>query len=366
MTDPIDLLLRDAGEEWRATQPQPPRPDTSRWPPARRTTRLAPLIAAASVVALAAAAVVVLTRSDGPGSPANGSGMGGPPNPGTGDTTIPRAAEGVVGMEGLIVHDGDLVEASGQVETRPGKPVLFCEPIPVADVGYAPGQRPSCIGLPVTGVDLDKLADPAADGDIRTGMARLRGIWRSGTFTVTQQLPYVREPVKPPVNAQVPCATPPGGWQPKDTGPPLGDTLQNYVNNVHPDQFKHPWTAYPYGGPPDGRTENWNSTSVLVVEVVKGDVDEARRELEKRYPGNLCVISSPGQQSIADYNKVKDIAGQQVRDLAMDQSNGVYGSSIDISTNTINVRLKMLTPQLYERLKAIPGLHLEPWFVPVN
>ncbi len=365
MTDPIDLLLRDAGDEWRATQPQPPRPDTSRWPPTRRTARLAPLVASAAVVALAATTVVMLMRAGGSGQPTGASGLGGPPNLST-PLSADAAAAGIVGMEGLIVHDGDLVEASGPIEAKPGRPVLFCSPVGRTDVGYAPGQAPPCDGLPVTGVNLDKLAEPEMDGDIRKGMVRLRGIWRSGTFTVTEQLPFTREPVQRPINVQVPCPSPPGGWQPKDTGPMLGDTLQNYVDNVHPEQFKHPWTAYPYGGPPDGRTENWNSTSVLVVEVVKGDVDEARRELEKRYPGNLCVISSPGQQSIADYNKVKDIADQQLRALAMDRANNIYSSSINISTNTINVGLKMLTPDLYEKLKAIPNLHLEPWFVPVN
>ncbi len=181
------------------------------------------------------------------------------------------------------------------IEARPGQPVRFCSPAPVpaSGAGPAPGQAPEpCDGLPVTGVDLGKLSEPWMTGGIQQGRTRLRGTWRSGTFTVTQQLPYVPPPRPGFVDRPVPCEAPPGGWQLKETG---RDDLHTYVYNTHPDQFKEP---------------------------------------------------------------------RQVSPLLSDRANGVYFVSLDGAT--IDVGMKMLTPQLYEKLKGIPNLQPQPWFAPVH
>src|SRR5689334_12221051 len=63
----------------------------------------------------------------------------------------------------LVLRGGDHVRASGRVVSVPGRRVRFCAPVPVAAIGYAPGQEPApsyCPkGVDVTGVDLSALSN---------------------------------------------------------------------------------------------------------------------------------------------------------------------------------------------------------------
>jgi hypothetical protein len=139
--------------------------------------------------------------------------------------------------------------------------------------------------------------------------------------------------------------------------------LQDYISNLHPDQFARGWVAYPYGGPPGGRTENWNSTRVLVVEVVKGDLNQIRHDLQSRYTGNLCVIESPGKPTIADEKRLVAHADQVLTPLFEDRRNGIFASSV--MPDSINVQMVMLTPELYGKIAKL-GAVLDPWLRPVG
>jgi hypothetical protein len=354
MTDPVDILLREAGAQWRDDQPPAPLPNPDGWVRRQVTRRLVPIVAAASVIAVAGSAMFFLTR--GSAEHENSPAVMGTPDTVTEPETDPVK---------LIVHDGDTVEASGTVEVRPGKPVRFCASLADAYIALPPGKKPECLhGVPVTGLNLDNLTDPKLDGDIRTGKAWIRGIWQSGTLKATVQGPPVVTQSPPPAARPLPCTAPPGGWPAVQDDVPMGPgDLENYVSNLHPDQFARPWMSYPYGGPPDGRTENWNNVPVLVVEVVKGDVNEARRELQTRYHGNLCVVENPGKTSIAQLKQIQAHFDQDLEPLIQDQSNGIL--TMSIKGEVPYARIMILTPELFDKI-GHTGMTLEPWLRPVG
>jgi hypothetical protein len=218
----------------------------------------------------------------------------GPENGGGGRT--PPAAESPRGPD-LLVRNGDEVVAKGVVVAAPGRPVVFCPPLPQADIGYPPGQEPPppCLGDPravvVTGVDLHRLSRSADRKGVSFGYAELRGIWRDRTIALTAQDPYTEDEPVPPAFDEVPCPRPPGDWKRNKDLPNVDtDRVLAYLAR-QPDRFGAHWISYadvdqeaPNSGPdfPDAKR-------VLVVGVVEGDLEDARRELTPLYGGNLCV-----------------------------------------------------------------------------
>lgn len=156
MTDPVDQLLHDAGERWRAAQPEPPalRPI--------RPRRWGVLATAAVAVFVVAGGAIYLTKpSPLPPSPSGFS---------TGDL------EHTVASSNVPVVDGHVVEASGRVR-QVGDETRFCAP---AATTLLPGGDDCPHYVRVEGVDMSKLVD---------GQGHLRGTWRQGTLTVTSQGP---------------------------------------------------------------------------------------------------------------------------------------------------------------------------------
>ncbi len=336
MTDPVDDVLTDAGRRWRAAQPDPPEPDTSRWSarpvPARRWV---PAIAAAVATTVAAGAVFALTH-----------------RPGRTDDAPPADSTPAAAAAALVVRDGDTVRASGTVLAPPGQPVRFCAPAPVP----LAGDRCAYF-VTVTGVDPQTLTQATTEPDgTRSGTAQLRGVWRSGVLTVTQQAAPLPAPpdAEPP---SVPCPRPSGGWQSDPDAsyadPAYAAALNDYIERQHPERFRRPWVAHPEG------------VRVLVVEVVSGDVDHARRELQRRYAGSLCVVARPGRPSLADQKRINDTVGTAVARLMDDRANGIYRAEND---DTVRAEMIVLTPQLYDKLAAIgfAALEPDPWLRPVS
>jgi len=356
MTGNLDDLLRSAGERWRSTQPPPPQPDPDRWldpvarsvldrwpdparPAPRRRWAAVLVTSAATVVVVATASMLAVQTRDG----------------GRDDTTGARtgyvSTATAQSPADLVVRDGMRVRASGIVLAVPGQPVRFCAPAITTAPAGANADVPACIhGVVVTGVDLDALAEPAERAGSRFGGASLTGTWRSGVLVVTDQAP----PAPPAAHGSpaIPCPAPPGGW--KATGYYVdGKALHAYIDG-HTDQFRRPWVS---------RTDD--GTEVLVVEVVRGDADAARTELRRRYPGNLCVVSSPGRSSLAE--QATNLARVQpaVTELMRDPTTGVYALG---GPDNIVVEMVMLTADLYDRLAAIglAAVDLNPWLRPVR
>lgn len=167
MTDPVDQLLHDAGERWRAAQPEPPamRPI--------RPYRWGVLAAAAAAVLVIAGGAIYLTTPSPPPSP-------------SGFTTTDLEQSNVT----VVVTDGIEVEASGEV-MRVGRETRFCAPAPSF---LLPGNECPHYVL-VEGVDMSKLYD---------GRAHLRGRWHGRTLTVTAQGPPQPSPTPSLANPTAP------------------------------------------------------------------------------------------------------------------------------------------------------------------
>lgn len=344
MTDPVDDLLQDAGQRWRSGQPAPPEPDPRRWIRQQPRPRWMPVIAAAAATAVAGGAAFALIERDGPAA-----------------SPVAAAPSASAPAPDLVVRDGDQVEASGTVLATPGRPVRFCAPAP--SFGDIDGAPACTFSVPVTGVDLDTLAEAGRRGAVRFGSARLQGVWRSGVLAVTRQSPPPSTPPPAVEFPPVPCPPPPGGWQPRGTD---SNALQQYVEQEHPEQFRRPWVQYPNGISRVGVTPvPANGVQVLSVEVVQGDLEQARRELAKRFAGNLCVAAAPGRPSLADQAKINETVGKAVDRLMADQANGVYTSG---TGDNVQVELVMLTPALDATFEKIGKdlLDLRPWLRPVR
>jgi len=218
------------------------------------------------------------------------------PEPAAGGQTPPAEPSST---SDLLVRNGDEVVARGIVAGAPGRPVVFCTPLPEAQTGFSPGRepRPPCLDDPravvVTGFDLSRLGQPDSRDGVSFGYAELRGVWRDRTIAVTEQGPYTEdESVAPVVDDEVPCPRPPGGWKRNSELPAFDTDRVSAFIARQPDRFGAEWVAYV------------DDEQILIVGVVEGDLDDARRELAPLYSGNLCVTRT--EQSITRREQVTD------------------------------------------------------------
>ncbi|MBB3098545.1 hypothetical protein FHR83_006244 [Actinoplanes campanulatus] len=234
---------------------------------------------------------------------------------------------------GLIVRDGDLVEASGPVEEGS----TMCSPAPVPAI-----NGPCRHGIRVPGVE-------------PTGGVTLHGRWRPDGLSDIRRMPYS------PTSAGVlgdsdlpdvpPCPAPAGGW--RDGEDWVDGRVDDYLH-AHADQFAQPFATHV------------GNARILVVEVVSGDVDQARAALTAIYADNLCVVAAPGGHSIAAEDKLQATTGKAVGALMDDPASGIYLASSE--DGKMRVMMLQLTQPLYDKFAAIGLDHLilDPWIRPVG
>lgn len=331
--DTVDILLRKAGADWRATQPAVPEPDLTRLtepgPDRRRSRRWLPAVAAS--VAIVAAGAVVFSSGDG-------------------TRLEPSAAKTTTQALRQLVRNGDLVEVTGTIFAAPGQPVVYCPNLP--STGESPATTcPARLAVTLTGVDLDRLTNPGTRNGVRFGDATVRGIWHDRTIDVREQTPPPAEPpVRPPVADTVPCAPPAGGWKQGNWGdaPLAAQPLFRYVDS-RPDRFVGSGTAIVAGLPSTWTQAPTTVTEVITVSVLKGDLARARRDLEKLYKGNLCVyrgsrLFEPAE--LASANAAMDV-------LVADDSNAIYGFGHGTTTEPGEVELLVIDQRVYDAIERI-------------
>jgi hypothetical protein len=334
--DEVDTLLRAAGAAWRATQPGPPQPDLARLRSRRLRGRWVPVLAAASVgaIAVAVAVTVLPDRSGSPGPVAGGG-----------------------GEAQYLVRDGDRVEVTGKVIAAPERPVVYCPPLSGPSSDGAP-SCPADFAVTLTGVDLGRLAEPGTTGGVRFGYARLRGIWHDHTIAVDEQsTPAAGALNRPPDTDPVPCPEPAGGWpvpNPPRNELPSTAAVERLVEQ-QPERFGATWVAFPDGMTQPGRA--WTVPVVLVVNLLEGDVDQARRDLQPLYDGTLCI--SPGRVT---HSRLTEAAHKGLA-LARDTRNGIWAISglgpteEETGREPIKVHLIVVDERLYGEFQKI-GLDL--------
>lgn len=317
----IDDPRSAAGELSRSPQSPPPEPDVTRSVTSNRLGWLVPVGAAAATI-LAAGALVFATHRT-------------PPEPAP-VPVIVAARPGIVAAEpaGLIVRDGDLVEASGWVEEGS----TMCAPAPVPAI-----NAPCPWGIRVPGVK-------PTDG------ATLRGRWHPGRLSDIRWMPYSPPSTGTHGDSDLPdtppCPAPAGGW--RDGEDWSDDHVRDYLH-AHAEQFAEPFATHV------------GNARILVVEVVSGDVDQARAALTAIYTDNLCVVAAPGGHSIAAEERLQATTGNAVGAL-MDGTgrSGIYLAGSE--DGKIRVMMVQLTQPVYDKLAAIGLDHLiiDPWIRPAG
>ncbi|MFI7603230.1 hypothetical protein [Actinoplanes sp. NPDC049681] len=238
------------------------------------------------------------------------------------------------GPAGLIVRDGDLVEASGPVEAA-----RLCSPAPVPAV-----DRPCQFGIRAPGIK-------------PTHGATLRGRWHPNRLSDIERLPYAPPSAGvmgpgPYLPDAPPCPAPAGGWSVSEAWLTSGldQPVDDYLR-AHPDQFAEPFATHS------------GNARILVAEVVRGDVAQARKALTAIYSENLCVIAAPGKHSIADDAELQATTGAALSALTDDS---IYTATPE--DGKIRVAMVQLTQPLYDKLAAIGLDHLilDPWIRPVR
>jgi hypothetical protein len=310
---PVDDPLPATGEPGRATQPQP---DVSRSATPNRRGWLVPVAVATAAIPTAWALGPTTVRTP-------------PPDP----ASLPATVIVAPGRAELIVRDGDLVEASGSVEDE-----TMCSPAPVPTVFGI--TCPSGIRVP---------------GVSPTYTATLRGRWHPGWLSDIQRMPYA------PTSAgelgpgslpdTPPCPAPPGGW--RDGEDYADDQVHEYLH-AHADQFAEPFATH------------LGNARILVVQVVSGDVDQARAALTAIYADNLCVVAVPGGHSIAAENRLQATTGEALSAVMDDRTLGIYG--VTSEDGKLRVMMVQLTQPLYDKFAAIGLDHLilDPWIRPAR
>ncbi|RZU50847.1 hypothetical protein EV385_2639 [Krasilnikovia cinnamomea] len=238
------------------------------------------------------------------------------------------------GRAELIVRDGDLVEVSGPVEDAE-----LCAPAPIpASIG-----GDTCpYGIPVPGIR-------------PTNAATLRGRWHPIGLSDIQRMPYKPTSAGAPGDSDLPdtppCPAPAGGW--RDGEDWNDDQVRDYLH-AHADQFAEPFATH------------LGNARILVVEVVSGDVDQARAALTAIYTDNLCVVAAPGGHSIAAEARLQATTGEAVGALMDDLASGIYG--ITSEDGKLRVNMVQLTQPLYDKFAAIGLDHLilDPWIRPAG
>ncbi|MFD7156028.1 hypothetical protein ACFV9C_15585 [Kribbella sp. NPDC059898] len=274
----------------------------------------------------------------------------------SGELAVPRAQGD---NEALLVKPGDRVQVSGLVIAAPGTKPVFCAFEDGMGVGYAPEDEPAPTCAPefsigLTGVDVDRLSDAKTTQGVRSGRAKLVGIWgdRTGagesvrTIDVQEQsAPEARAPWTFP---KLPCPAPEGGWVSKPSN--IYSPAVTAFLAAHADQIYGPVIHYPNG-------HSRNAPVVIMVGVAHGDLDAFRLAFEQVYSGNLCV--APVRLSRADNERIVDA----VVALTPDKSLGILavggsepdGGRAGVSVIAYTERLRTaLAPIGLDDLKVMP------------
>jgi hypothetical protein len=355
--DDLDARLQADGGRWRASQPAPPEPDLDRLAHAgeRRAIRWQPLAAAAAVLLLAGGVVAVAAA------------LAHPSNTDPGDTGLmPPAVRPQPALSQLVVHDGDLAGASGQVVAVAGRPVRLCAPVAtpaIGTVGKEPPPSYCSVGVTLLGADLGRLVDRTERDGVIWGDAWIEGRYRAGTLTVVQQ--GKPRPPAPDTSFpdQPPCAPPPDGWAGGQLDNDGLNRLSAYLE-AHPDRYGELGITYP-DGLPTGPTDSpgYVKTQVALVGTVV-DMAAAYRELRPLFPGNLCVTRVP-------HNRIQvDAVLPRVTSIMDDARSMAYQAGPDYFAGKARIDLVVVDQRMYQILAAADRgtgiVAAEPWLTRVG
>jgi hypothetical protein len=306
----------------------------------RRGGRWLPLVAAGAVVAVAAGVTVALNTRAGdgqePAAASSGSAPTGPP-----------------ARSDQVVRDGDRVSGRGLIVALPGRPVQLCAPYARVDIYPEPVPAPCPVAVTVTGLDLDRLTGRRERDGAVWGSARVEGVYRARTLTVTRQLDDRPGPVPDVIREdRVPCPEPPGGWprQPADPSR-LIDALTAAVA-ADPETYNGPWVRYPYGWHLEDTSDRKGIEVYLVG--TTGDLEAARAALGKVMPPeHLCVTAVQWSKA------AMDAAQKQLTGPAAEAA-GISGGRAELLQDRVVAELVVLDERAAAYLATVAAGRVVP------
>jgi|KBSSwiStaDraftv2_1062776.scaffolds.fasta_scaffold86201_2 hypothetical protein len=306
----------------------------------RRGGRWLPLVAAGAVVAVAAGVTVVLnTRGGGEPRPAAAGPSSAPAGP-------PARSD-------QVVRDGDRVAGRGQVVALPGRPVQLCAPYATVDIYPEPVPAPCRVAVTVTGLDLDRLTQRRERDGAVWGSARVEGVYRAGTLTVTRQLDDRPGPVPDVIKAdRVPCPEPPGGWPRQPADPSRLLAALSAAVRAHPETYNGPWVRYPYGWHLQDTSDRKGIEVYLVG--TTGDVEAARAALGELVPAeHLCVTAVRWSKA------AMDAAQEQLSGPAAEAA-GISAGRGELLEDRVVAELVVLDERASDYLATVAGGRVTP------
>ena len=300
-------------------------------PPERQHARLrlVPIMATITAVAIIAAVLTVVL-----------------PRPGS--KSAPSADNARQDYAALVLRPGDRVDAWGSIYSPDGRSARFCDP----DEGVATAPRESLrcyFSVPITGVDLHRLADRQVRGREIRGWAHVDGLWTGTGVRVRRQTAGRPAAERPDAGLPTACTPPPAGWpRQSEVGPITYGPLAAYAR-AHPGTVIVPSVYFPG---PDQK---------VVFALVAGDAEPARRILERAYHGSVCVVASRYTRAQAD------AAAAAFFGHISKLITGGQGSDVSRAGQLqVTVQAVLVTPELAHRAERQPvGLvHLDPWLSP--
>jgi hypothetical protein len=243
-----------------------------------------------------------------------------------------------VDVSGLVLSEGDLVRASGQVVVD-GDAVWFEPPLPTPLVHYVSGPpppRPSGLGVRAAGVDLGALAD---------GWASLSGSWQDDRLVVSAQAPPDFGHEDAPRWDRPPCPPPAGGW-------PEGEVDENI--DLPPDLV----SAYPITAVAQFRP----SRRQTVLVVATDEPEQVDAVLRPRYGDRLCVVRSRWARSQVDEVLLR------LRESMPEWMIYELGETVaEDGQPQVAAKVSRVVPGLAGWVRTVPDglLSLSPWLAPL-
>ncbi len=298
-----------------------------------------PLVAAGAVVAVAAGVTVVLNTGGGEQQRAAAEPTPAPTDP--------------VAWADQVVRDGDRVTGRGQVVALPGRPVQLCAPYATIAIYPEPVPAPCRVAVTVTGLDLDRLTHRKERDGAVWGSARVEGVYRAGTLTVTRQLDDRPGPVPDVVTAdRVPCPEPPGGWPRQPADPSRLIAALDAAVNADPQTYNGPWVRYPYGWHLQDTSDRKGIEVYLVG--TTGDVEAARQALSTLVPAeHLCVTGVRWSKA------AMDAAQKQLTGPAAEAA-GISGGMGEVLSDRVVADLVVLDERASRYLATVAGGQVVP------
>lgn len=308
---------------------------------------LVPAVAAAAVAAVGMGMLAGCGARDVGAATSSAS----PSSAASGTPSVVRASR----FAAFVVHDGDLVRATGLPRRTAGGRVALC--IPSGELVTGPGsgtgasrvpEKPCngevlayLVGVQVGAGGLTWQGQPVTE----IGSVEVTGRLRGDTVMVQTLTTAPNFPV--PVFPPTPCATPAHGWPPS----PLSEQMNalDAAVRASPSVYGSIWLSWPKGA----------SRQIETVGTT-GNVEQARAALSRVYSGALCVYSVP--YSLTDLKRAQNAVAQTFGGLA--SGNLVsYGEGLQGATGEVG---RINDQQAAALAPYAPFLQLTVYLVPAT